>query len=170
MSIAISVAPDVLTRLLALRMSETESLDDVLRRALPPTGKPAEAPDAGTPSAKRSTTGTGVPYQIDGELHLASDATEAMINILKDLAQYDDNFFSKLAAKVQGRTRNHIARFRSEVYPDRPDLARYIKEITPGWFIGYNIANREKEKIIRAACEVMGITFGRDLKIELPHS
>jgi negative regulator of replication initiation len=171
MSIAmISVAPDVLTRLLALRLSETESFDDVLRRALPPIGKPAEAPAARAASATRSTNGTGIPYHIDGELRLASDATEAMINILSDLAQYDDNFFPKLAAKVQGRTRNHIARSRSEVYPDRPDLARYVKEISSGWFIGCNIANREKEKILHAACEVMGISFGRDLKIELPHS
>jgi negative regulator of replication initiation len=171
MSIAmISVASDVLTRLLALRMSETESLDDVLRRALPPIGRSAEAPTARIAPATRNPNGTGVPYQIDGELHLASDATEAMINILNDLAQYDDSFFPKLAAKVQGRTRNHIARSRSEVYPDRPDLARYVKEIGPGWFIGCNIANREKEKILHAACEVMGISFGRDLKIELRRS
>jgi hypothetical protein len=165
----ISVAPDVLSRLLALRMSETESLDDVLRRTLPPIEKLAEPPAARAASQTRSTNGGGLAYQVDGELHLASDATDAMINILSDLAQYDDNFFPKLAAKVRGRTRNHIARSRSEVYPDRPDLARYVKEIRPGWFIGCNIANREKEKILRAACEVMGISFGQDIKIELPH-
>ncbi len=171
MSIAmISIAFDVLSRLLALRLSETESLDDVLRRALPTIGKPAEPPVSRPATATRNPNGTGVPYHIDGELHLASDATEAMIDILSDLAQYDDNFFPKLAGKVRGRTRNHIARSRSEVYPGRPDLARYVKEIGPGWFIGCNIANREKEKILRAACEVMGISFGRDLKIELPRS
>lgn len=95
---------------------------------------------------------------------MASDATEAMINILRDLAQYDDDFFPKLAAKVRGRTRNHIARSRSEVYPSRPDLARYVKEVGPGWFIGCNIANREKNKILRAACDVMGLNFDRDMK------
>jgi hypothetical protein len=163
----ISIAPDVLARLLALRLSESESLDDVLRRAL--LGKPAEAPAARAAIATPTTNGTGVPYYIDGELHLASDATEAMINILSDLAQYDDNFFPKLATKVRGRTRNHIARSRSEVYPVRSDLARHVKEIGPGWFIGCNIANREKEKILRAACEVMGIAFGRDLKIDFAY-
>jgi hypothetical protein len=171
MSIAmISVAPDVLSRLLALRVSETESLDDVLLRTLPLVGKPAEPPVSRPATPARNPNGTGVPYHIDGELRLASNATEAMTDILSDLAQYDDNFFPKLAAKVRGRTRNHIARSRSEVYPGRPDLARYVKDIGSGWFIGCNIANREKEKILRAACEVMGIYFGRDLKIELPHS
>ena len=40
-------------------------------------------------------------------------------------------------------------------YPERPDLACHAKEIGLGWFIGCNIANREKKKILRAACEVM---------------
>lgn len=171
MSIAmISVAPDVLTRLMTLRLSETESLDEVLRRILADTRKPVPMPAAQVPTATSSASPAGVAYQLDGETHAASDATEAMINILGDLAQYDDDFFPKLAARVRGRTRNHVARSRLEVYPGRPDLARYVKEVGPGWFIGCNIANREKEKILRAACDVMGLTFNRDLKIDLAHA
>jgi hypothetical protein len=93
-----------------------------------------------------------------------------MITILRDLAQYDDEFFPKLAAKVRGRIRNHVARSRSEVYPERPDLARYVKEVGWGWFIGCNIANREKERILNAACDVMGLAFNRDLKIDLQNA
>lgn len=166
----ISVAPDVLTRLMTLRMSETESLDEVLRRVLADATKPAPRPAAQVPTAIPSASSAGVAYQFDGETRAASDATEAMINVLRELAQYDDDFFPKLAAKVRGRTRNHVARSRSEVYPGRPDLVRYVKEVGPGWFIGCNIANREKKKILRAACDVMGLAFGRDLKIDLVHA
>jgi hypothetical protein len=120
--------------------------------------------------ATPSTSGSTVSYKLDGQTHMASDATEAMINILSDLAQYDDDFYPKLARKVRGRTRNHIARSRSEVYPGRPDLVRYVKEVGPGWFIGCNIANREKKKILRAACDVMGLDFDRDLKVNLAHA
>jgi hypothetical protein len=170
MSIAlISVAPDVLTRLLASRLFESESLDEVLRRVLA-GAKPIAKRAAQVPTATPSANPAGVAYQFDGETHAASDATEAMINILGDLAQYDDDFFPKLAARVRGRTRNHVAPSRSEVYPGRPDLARYVKEVGPGWFIGCNMANRGKEKILRAACEVMGLAFGRDLKIDLVHA
>jgi len=159
------------TAMISVVLSVSESdLDEVLRRVLPAAMKPAVTPVERPTAATSSANEVGVVYQLVGKTHGASDATEAMINILTDLAQYDDNFFSKLAAKVQGRTRNHIARSRSEVYPRRPDLARYVKEICSGWFIGCNIANREKKKILRAACDVMGISFGRDLKIELPHS
>jgi negative regulator of replication initiation len=166
----IPVAPDVLTRLLTLRRAESESLDELLRRILPPEAKPPQTPAERAIAANRSASGGGVSYVLVGEMHAASDATDAMINILRDLAQYDDNFFPRLAAKVRGRTRNHVARSRSEVYPGRPDLARYVKEVGPGWFIGCNIANREKKKILRAACDVMGLTFDRDLKIDLVHA
>jgi len=168
MSIAmISVTSDVLTRLITLRLSESESLDEVLRRVLAGATKPLPRPRAQVSTAALSASPVGIAYQLDGERHAASDATEAMINILRDLAQYDDDFFPKLAAKVRGRTRNHVARSRSEVYPGRPDLVRYVKEVRPGWFIGCNIANREKKKILRAACDVMGLAFDRDLKIDL---
>lgn len=165
----IPVASDVLARLLTLRRSEHESLDEVLRRVLPPA-KPRVTEAERAMAATPSTDGGGVSYTLDGETHVASDATEAMINILSDLAQYDDNFYPKLAEKVRGRTRNHIARSRAEVYPGRPDLARYVKEVGPGWFIGCNIANREKNKILRAACDVMGLDFDRDLKVNLAHA
>ena len=168
--VMISLEPEVLTRLLALRLSESESLNELLRRVLPAAAKPAVTSTERATAATPSANGGSVPYQLDGETHVASDATEAMISILTDLAQYDDDFFSTLAAKVRGRTRNHIARSRSEVYPGRSDLTRYVKEIGSGWFIGCNVANREKKKILRAACEVMGIAFGRDLKIDLPHA
>ena len=164
----IPVASDVLARLLTLRRSERESLDEVLRRVLPAAKPPVKStePAIATPS----TNGGSVSYKLDGETHVASDATEAMINILSDLAQCDDNFYPKLAEKVRGRTRNHIARSRVEVYPGRPDLVRYVKEVGPGWFIGCNIANRETKKILRAACEVMGLDFDRDIKVNLVHA
>ena len=164
----IPVASDVLARLLTLRRSERESLDEVLRRVLPAAKPPAKSTECTI--ATPSNNGGTVSYKLDGETHVASDATEAMINILSDLARYDDDFYPKLAEKVRGRTRNHVARSRSEVYPGRPDLARFVKEVGPGWFIGCNIANREKNKILRAACDVMGLDFDRDLKVNLAHA
>ena len=133
MSIAMfSVSPDVLTRLMALRQFNSEALDEVLHRVLAGVTKPVAELAAQSPSATPRAKLPGLVYQLLGETHAASDATEAMTNILSDLAQYDDNFFPKLAARVRGRMRNHVARSRSEVYPGRPDLARYVKEIGLG--------------------------------------
>ncbi|RNJ50934.1 hypothetical protein D1O30_16435 [Methylocystis hirsuta] len=109
-------------------------------------------------------------YILEGEDCVASDATEAMIAILCRLAENDPAFFESLATRVRGRTRNHLARSRVDVYPDRPDLARYVKQLAPGWFIGCNIANREKKKILRTACTLAGLTFGRDLRIKFANA
>lgn len=166
----ISVAPDALSRLLALRLSEDEALDEVLRRTLTNTTKPS-LPPIGTSGSRLTSGGPScLVYQLLGEADAASDANEAMVKIIAHLAQYDDDFFPKLANKVRGGTRNHVARSRSDVYPRRPDLAGSARQVAPGWFIGCNVANREKVKILRAACDVAGIAFGRDLKIDLAHA
>jgi len=163
MSLAmIPVAPDVLAGLLALRQTDQESFDDVLRRILAGRTTAAEQKPAAAHPAIR--------YTLRGEEHGARDATEALLAILARLSEGDERFFEVLAAKVQGRSRSHLARSRADVYPDRPDLAKYVKQAAPGWFIGCNIANREKEKILRAACEVAGLAFGRDLSITLANA
>ncbi len=165
----IPVESDVLARLLTLRRSERESLDEVLRRVLQAANPPVISVERSMAATTNINVRT-VSYKLYGDTHVASDATEAMINIISKFAQCKDDFFPKLAEKVRGRTRNHVARSRSEVYPGRPDLARYVKEVGSGWFIGCNIANREKNKILRAACDVMGLHFNRDLQINLTHS
>jgi negative regulator of replication initiation len=166
----IPIAPDVLVRLLALRSTDTESLNETLRRVLAEQevvqGKASlPMPNCATP--KVHTGPRSVCYFLNGEECSASDATEAMIAILNRLARQHVNFFEMLTARVRGRTRNHLARSRAEVYPERPDLVRYVREVVPGWFIGCNIANREKKRILRAACELSGLTYGRDLKLNM---
>lgn len=118
----------------------------------------------------RALTSHGVSYELLGQTYTASSAMEATVDILRTLARSDPNFYSRLSVAVKARTRNHIARARLDVYPKRPDLADYITEIAPGWFIGNNVANREKEKFLREACKVRRLVFGRDLKINLPNA
>jgi hypothetical protein len=46
----------------------------------------------------------------------------------------------------------------------------YTTEIVPGWWLGTNIANRDKERLAKIACEVAGLKFGKDLVIEFPNA
>lgn len=166
----ISIAPDVLDHLLALRQTAQESLDDVLRRVLV-DHRNHGANDTSSELPRNvpvtDPSSRSVRYALCGEEYRAHDATDALMSILVHLSKGDQRFFEVLAAKVQGRTRNHLARSRFDVYPARSDLAKYVKQVAPGWFLGCNLANREKEKILRAACKVAGLTFGRDLVITL---
>jgi len=97
------------------------------------------------------------------------DAISALIFVLQDLASRDVSFIERFAKLAPGRRRNHIARDRSGVYPGKPELEVYTQDIGGGWWLGTNIANREKERLLRIACEVAGLKFGRDLQIDLPN-
>lgn len=111
-----------------------------------------------------------VDYTILGHARHAATASDALIDILQTLAKRDAHFVEKLAPVVRGRTRNHIARKRDDVYPLKPELAEYTVEFVPGWWLGTNIANRDKLRIIKGACDVAKLKFGHDLKISLPNA
>jgi hypothetical protein len=100
----------------------------------------------------------------------AKDATAAFLELLRVLAtEYPDNL-ERIATAAKGRSRNHIASSPADVYPDRPDLIHTVVELVPGWFIGTNIANREKHRIVKAACEACGLRLGTDVLFDLPNA
>ncbi|MFN3288090.1 MAG: hypothetical protein ACK40H_06540 [Sphingomonadaceae bacterium] len=122
---------------------------------------PAPAPSPATPGhAKDRPAGAGAPdlpgtgravrWTIAGEQRESPNAGAAMVEILRLLVARDPSPLPRLAEAVRGRTRNHIARTPAEVYPERPDIAR-CAEISAGWVVGMNIANREKRRILLAA-------------------
>jgi len=71
------------------------------------------------------------------------NAGAAMIDILVTLADLEPSLPDRLAPVVKRTSRNHLARSAEQVYPRRPDLAHFARNILLGWYIGTNIANRE---------------------------
>lgn len=110
----------------------------------------------------------GISYRVFGEERTAPNASRAFLEVLKAIVKRAPEKLPELAEAARGRSRNHIARTVTEIYPARPDLAR-AEEIAPGWLVGLNIANREKARIIKAAIDVFSLTPGRDVDIKLPN-
>lgn len=131
----------------------------------PPRSAPPSPPAAGGDGKRRRAR--GISYELLGEHRTAAMANDALVDILRVLENLESGFLERLAPLAAGRTRNHIARTRALVYPRRPDLARSARELVPGWFVGTNISNDEKRDLLQQACEVLGLVFGRDLKINL---
>ena len=125
---------------------------------------------SGTPTPPSKTGRREVTYRLFGRERTASTAKDALIEILREMAKRDQEFFEKLSRRTQSRSRNHLARTRKEVYPQRPDLAKNAIEISEGWWLGLNIANREKQRILERACEAINIVYGKDLEITFPES
>ncbi|MBX3447299.1 MAG: hypothetical protein KF765_11145 [Parvibaculaceae bacterium] len=110
-----------------------------------------------------------IKYELFGQRFSAANASSAMVEILTTIAQRYPERLEAIAIAVRGKSRNHIARSVTEIYPARPDLARAV-EFAPGWLVGLNIANREKRRIIQEACKVVGIRFGVEIKIDFPNA
>ena len=111
-----------------------------------------------------------VSYKVFGQSRHAGNAIDALLDILRTLAEKSPTFLEKLSPAVKGRTRNHIARAREDVYPEKPELIEYTTELVPGWWLGTNFSNRDKMKIIEKACEVEKLVFGKDISISLPNA
>ena len=111
-----------------------------------------------------------IEYRLLGQNYTASNAIDALIAILKSLGNRRPEFWTDLEPLARSRTRNHIARSRHDVYPGKPELEQYTLEIVPGWWLGTNIANREKRRLLEAACKAAGLRIGTDLQISLPNT
>lgn len=111
-----------------------------------------------------------VSFEFLGQKYKEQDAISALIFVLQNLAKRNSGFLDRFAKQAPGRTRNHIAKTRSEVYPGKPELETYTTEIVPGWWLGTNISNRDKDRLAKIACDVCGLKFGKDLIIEFPNA
>lgn len=121
-----------------------------------------------TPTSKNVRASTGLNYRLFGEDRAAPNASRAFLDVLRAISLRAPEKIPELAEAARGRSRNHIARTVQEIYPARPDLAR-AEEISPGWLVGLNIANREKARIVQAAIDVFGFVPGRDVDIKFPN-
>lgn len=134
---------------------------------------PAAVPDMPRTSGANepiSFSERNVQYRLFGKARQARNATEALVDILRTLQSRDGTFLERLAPIVPGRTRNHVAREKSDVYPGRPELVDFTIELVPGWWLGTNISNRDKMRIIEKACQLERLTLQRDVVISLPNA
>ena len=125
-----------------------------LRPTLPPPPSGAEANRRGT-------------LALLGHQHPYNNAKEAMVTVLRELAQRDPSFLERCSQHpdAQGRKRRYIARTPEELYPDREDLREMREPLPGGWFVATNLNNVLKKTIIRLAAEVAGLSFGKDVII-----
>jgi hypothetical protein len=110
---------------------------------------PQTSPATHHPIAARG----GVETTRSGKLVLQGDPT-----FLERCSQHPD---------AQGRKRRYIAQTPEELYPDREDLRDMRESLTGGWFVATNLNNVLKKTIIRLATEVAGLSFGKDVILEM---
>lgn len=108
-----------------------------------------------------------IGFELFGKFYPCKNARDIMYGTLNNLANQDPSFLPRFANLPRhGRTRRYVASNRIDLNSSRPDLAlseEYSKEIRPGWFININLSKRTIEKVLRLACQVASIQYGKDL-------
>ncbi len=119
-------------------------------------------------SADESTS-KQIGVTLRGQLRPARNARDVLVKAFEALAQEDPMFLERFASPPKhGRTRRYLARTRDELYPGRPDLAsEFSHELRHGWWLGINLSSNVIERIVKMACEVAGLRYGNDLKLNL---
>jgi hypothetical protein len=108
-------------------------------------------------------------FFLQGEFSACRNAREVMTSVIERLADQDPTFLEKFVSLPRhGRTRRYVAINRSELYPDRPDLAQeYSHQLRSGYWLGTNYSRRQIEQILEMACDVARVRYGTDLKLNL---
>ena len=107
-------------------------------------------------------------FEFKGNRYEARSAKEIMVKVFQLLAQEDNGFLDRFAARKHGRKRRYLAKDRRELYPDRPDLADgHSVEIVPGWWMGTNYSRKNIQEIIDLAREVVGQKIGSAVRVKI---
>lgn len=130
-----------------------------------PTPLPAPAP---APPG-RGAASSGFGFRLGGRDVPCRNARDVLVSVFEELVKRDPSFPERFTSLPKhGRTRRYLARERDELYPGRPDLvANHSHRLSCGWWLGVNISRKQVERIIRMACGVADLRFGRDLVIWL---
>ena len=116
-------------------------------------------------SPRRADIQTESKYKFEllGEHFEANSLADILIIVLHTFNELDKDYLSRLSQKG-GRVRPIIARTPEELYPGRPDLSGYSRELVDGWFVGTNYSKKDVARILRLSCEAAELVFGEDLK------
>lgn len=101
-------------------------------------------------------------FRIDGMTRICRSGAEVIVGVFTTLAKRDPTFLDRFAAAQSGRL------WISKDCRKFTGGAGGHHELRDGWWIDTHRTNPSKIPAIQRACEVAGITYGRDLTVNLP--
>lgn len=157
---------------------------DALRAQLQQITKTIDTLEKGLPTQPKDLVPTPnlelVPpsptgYELLGQAFPARNLTEAFVAIFRHFAELDPTFPARfkqalLAEATQAKKpskRGFLAPTPEALYPGKPALWKYAKEITPGWLLGTNESSAKKRELLKLACKVIGLRWNEALKLSL---
>ena len=156
--------PDTVASFLA------ESIHLRAASSAPAFPKPVAPAPPATPAGRAlQSTSFATGFVLQGRFSPCRNARDVLVSVIEALAEHDPSFLDRFVSLPRhGRTRRYIARDRNELYPGRADLVQeHSHQLRSGYWLGINISRKQVERIVTTACEVAGLRYGNDLKINL---
>lgn len=130
------------------------------------------APEKAEPSAAEAEEPEPLPARkitatLLGRVYHYENASDALTELLRLIVKRDPSRIPDLAARVRVRERSHIASTRQEIHAERPSSR--TAEIAPGWFVNLNLSNKQKKRILDAACVTYELPTGA-LTTDMPNT
>jgi hypothetical protein len=106
-------------------------------------------------------------YRLFGQDFPTRFAKDTFVGLLRQFAGLEPKFPERFQAAASGigRSRRYVGRTPREVYPMKPGLWTHTEPFAPGWLVGTNESDEKKRQLLKLACQVMGLRFGRDVQV-----
>lgn len=103
-----------------------------------------------------------------GREYSCSSAKEAMVTVLRELANSNPSFLERCARhpEAQGRTTRYIGRTPQELYLYNEERRKHCEKLPGGWLVATHLSTPVKRRIIKIAAEVARLKFGKDIVVE----
>ena len=117
------------------------------------------------PSTSQAPSACRYELVVLGDSFPCACLADGLARALRSLAELDETFLERFS-HLGGRSRCHVASSPDRVHPGRSDLNhKYTREMWPGagWWISTNYSRQDVRRILRAACDLVGLNYGADL-------
>lgn len=163
-------APDTVAKFLA---GSSQALPLVTLTKIQATPFPPQRSSQAVPDESIRGTSRSMALVFHGKVYSASTGREVLLKCLQLMAEYDPNFLERFSARTASqKKRRVIARSKLDLFPSSPHLAEIpsnSRELTPGsgWWVDLHMSRPSMERVIQTACEVAGLKFGTDVKVNM---
>ncbi len=161
----VSLSEQTIQMMLAARTHADETLDAVARRVLrspPHTPRfPATRPALDVVNQVR-VGGRGHSVTIFGATFVVATKQDVLATVVRTLADCEPSFLERLSWE-RGRTRRYVSRSREALYQGSPHLAKCARDIGSGWWLATNVSESDIVRVVRAACRLTDLEYGRDI-------
>ena len=116
---------------------------------------------------RRRATGRNPSFLLLGEKYLDQNTiASAFTKIIEILAERDKNFLALLAPEVEGRKKKQLSRNLADL-GDYGYAQKTARRLPGGWWLKTHSSTDRKIRILRKACKIAGIPFGKSSGLKL---